>query len=41
MSRLILAALMLLTVCACGKRGNPVPPGPNDQLTYPRTYPTR
>ena len=33
-----LAALMMLA--ACGKKGPPVPPGPQDQITYPRSYPT-
>ena len=36
-----LAALLVLAVLAgCGKRGAPNPPGPADQLTYPRIYPT-
>lgn len=36
-----LAALLALAVLAgCGKRGAPNPPGPADQLTYPRIYPT-
>jgi len=32
---------LVLSVAACGKRGPPQPPGPPDQLTYPRTYPAR
>jgi hypothetical protein len=40
------SALILVTVlaiamlAACGKKGNPSPPGPPDQITYPRSYPT-
>ena len=39
------SALILVTVlaiamlAACGKKGSPSPPGPPDQITYPRTYP--
>lgn len=36
---LLLASGLLLA--ACGKKGPPSPPGPQDQITYPRTYPTR
>jgi hypothetical protein len=25
---------------ACGKRGNPEPPGPTSDVTYPKAYPT-
>jgi predicted small lipoprotein YifL len=36
-----LAALLALAVLAgCGKKGAPNAPGPADQLTYPRIYPT-
>ncbi len=38
-----LAVLLLavsLALAACGKRGAPVPPGPADQVQYPRTYPS-
>jgi predicted small lipoprotein YifL len=34
----ILAGALVLS--ACGKKGAPLPPGPEDQVTYPRTYPT-
>jgi predicted small lipoprotein YifL len=37
--RLFAALLLVLAVTACGKRGPPVPPGPADQVTYPRSYP--
>jgi hypothetical protein len=35
----LLVALGLLM--GCGKKGPPVPPGPPDKITYPKTYPTR
>ncbi|MGG5819259.1 LPS translocon maturation chaperone LptM [Falsiroseomonas sp. HW251] len=37
---LALGALALLLV-ACGRAGDIRPPGPPDQVTYPRTYPNR
>ncbi len=37
--RIVLVAL-LLGLAACGKRSAPQPPGPPDQITYPRAYPT-
>jgi hypothetical protein len=38
---LLLAALAApLLLAACGKKGPPTPPGPPDQITYPRVYPT-
>lgn len=37
---LLLAACALLLV-ACGRAGNVRPPGPPEQVTYPRTYPSR
>jgi hypothetical protein len=39
----VIALLLLaaLAVQGCGKRGPPVPPGPPDQVTYPRSYPSR
>lgn len=36
-----LALAALVSVAACGKRGGPVPPGPANEITYPRVYPTR
>ena len=32
-------ALLASLLAGCGKKGSPVPPGPPDQVTYPRTYP--
>jgi len=37
--KLALALLMVLTIAACGRKGPPLPPGPPDQVTYPRGYP--
>ncbi len=36
---LLLLGLMALVLTGCGKRGSPMPPGPPDQITYPRSYP--
>jgi len=38
------AALLLLALCllaACGKKGDPVPAGPQDEVIWPRSYPAR
>lgn len=35
------ALAVLLLLGACGKVGPVRPPGPADQVTYPRTYPNR
>jgi len=37
--RIALIAFALLTLAACGKKGAPLPPGPADQITYPKAYP--
>lgn len=37
--RVATVALGLLSLAACGKRGDPVPPGPEAAVTYPRTFP--
>lgn len=37
----VLALAALVPLAACGKRGGPVPPGPANEITYPRVYPTR
>jgi predicted small lipoprotein YifL len=36
---LLAVALAALSLAACGKRGDPIPPGPDAAVTYPRTYP--
>lgn len=33
----VVAAAALLS--ACGKRGDPIPPGPDEAVTFPRTFP--
>jgi hypothetical protein len=40
------ALLLVLLACplllaACGRAGAPKPPGPPDQIIYPRAYPSR
>jgi predicted small lipoprotein YifL len=35
----LLLAATLFGVAACGKRGAPSPPGPADQIIYPKQYP--
>ncbi len=37
----LLALALVLALAACGKRGAPAPPGPAEDITYPRTYPSR
>ena len=32
--------LLVLALSACGKVGAPSQPGPADQITYPKIYPT-
>ena len=38
---LLVLILTSLAVTACGKKGPPSPAGPPDQITYPRSYPSR
>ncbi len=39
--RSLLLACLLLPLTACGRKGPPNPPGPADQITFPRAYPAR
>ena len=38
-SVVVLAGVLVLLLAGCGKKGPPQPPGPADQVIYPRTYP--
>jgi predicted small lipoprotein YifL len=29
-----------MALAACGKKGPPDPPGPQNEITWPKTYPT-
>jgi predicted small lipoprotein YifL len=37
---LAIAAVLCAVLAGCGKEGAPNPPGPADQVTYPKLYPT-
>jgi len=37
---LAVALASALLLAGCGKKGPPSPPGPPDQIIYPRAYPT-
>ena len=39
MRPLALTLMSALAMTACGRLGPPRPPGPQDQITYPRSYP--
>jgi predicted small lipoprotein YifL len=41
MRELLALAVALGLLAACGKKGPPDPPGPPNQITYPKSYPTR
>jgi predicted small lipoprotein YifL len=37
---LAIALVGALLLAGCGKKGPPDPPGPPNEITYPRAYPT-
>jgi hypothetical protein len=37
---LLLAFALALTLSACGRKGQPSPPGPATDVTYPHVYPS-
>lgn len=37
--RVVAVAAALLVLAACGKRGDPIPPGPDEAVSFPRSYP--
>jgi predicted small lipoprotein YifL len=39
--RCVLLGLALCSLAACGKYGPNDPPGPADQIHYPKIYPTQ
>jgi predicted small lipoprotein YifL len=38
---MVCLAALALGLAGCGKRGSPSPPGPANEVTYPKVYPTR
>jgi predicted small lipoprotein YifL len=36
----LLAIVCALALTACGKKGAPDPPGPQNEITWPKVYPT-
>jgi hypothetical protein len=41
MKRLLALGALALLLAGCGRMGDVRPPGPPEQVTYPRTYPAR
>jgi predicted small lipoprotein YifL len=37
--KLLAAVMLVLALAGCGKRGPVSPPGPPDQIIFPRSYP--
>jgi predicted small lipoprotein YifL len=40
MRLVLLMMTALAALAACGKLGSPTAPGPANQITYPKSYPT-
>ena len=41
MRRIVALGALALLLVACGRAGPIAPPGPPDQVTWPRAYPSR
>jgi hypothetical protein len=41
MRKLLALGALALLLASCGRVGDVRPPGPPDQVTYPRVYPNR
>ena len=41
MKKITLALMLCLALTACGRRGEPSPPGPAAAVTYPHVYPAQ
>ncbi len=39
--RIAMLAIGLVLLVSCGKKGSPNVPGPANEVTYPRAYPSR
>ncbi len=37
----VLVLVLGTLLAGCGKKGDPSPPGPADQVIYPKIYPTK
>ena len=37
----LLGLALVVGLTACGKKGPPDPPGPQEKVTYPRIYPAK
>jgi predicted small lipoprotein YifL len=40
MKAVMMVLALSLALAACGKKGAPEAPGPADQITFPKPYPT-
>ena len=39
--RVLVVLIALGVLAGCGKKGAPSAPGPTEEITYPRVYPSR